>query len=206
MTAQSQRDKLRSERRAQMIDAAVRLLDRDRREGVSMRNLAQETGLSPMAAYQYFESQQALMLAVWEFVMRDLTRSGIDAALPSLEDPAVGYLASFRAVLEYARAWPSRFELLFNDPIVHVVREHGQYDALRSELYLFTRELMVRARSQGVFRSDMSVEDLQLIATALMYGLGNNIVMQRDTRFFNTTAEASIATGMGFLRESIMAR
>lgn len=206
MTSSDARERAREERRVLLIEAAVRVLDRDGRDALSMRNLASESGLSPMAAYQYFESQQALAVAVWRYVIVDYTRRMIDLALPLLDDPGVAYLEIIRGSMLFADEFPHRFEYIFNDPIVHVVRELPAMLGPRTELYLFGRELISRARATGTYRSDIGIDELQLATMAMMQGLGNQIVMQRSTRFFGISLNEMVEIGLRFVRECVIAR
>lgn len=206
MTTSEARERAREERRVQMIEAAVRVLDRDGREALSMRNLAGENGLSPMAAYQYFESQQVLAIAVWRFVILDYTRRMIDRALPRTDEPGEAYLELVRGTLLFADEFPFRFEYIFNDPIAHVVRDLPAMLGPRTELYRFGRDLIRRARAEGSYRSDISIDEIQLATIAMMQGLGSQIVMQRNAKFFGISLDEMVEIGLRFVRECVIAR
>lgn len=52
------------QRRASIIDAAIRILDRDGADALNMRDLADETQLRPMALYHYVNSKAELLSMV----------------------------------------------------------------------------------------------------------------------------------------------
>lgn len=58
--------------RARVIEAALRLLDRDGTAGLTMRSLGRELKVDPMAAYYYIPSKAALLDAVVEAVWSEL--------------------------------------------------------------------------------------------------------------------------------------
>src|SRR4051794_6681580 len=52
--------------RTRIIDAALELVERDGWNGLSMRRLAQELDVWPMAVYRYFQDKDALLDAMAE--------------------------------------------------------------------------------------------------------------------------------------------
>src|SRR5215813_4796935 len=76
------------ETRERILDAALTLFRRKGFDGATMRDVARAAGLSLGAAYYYFESKEALVLAYYQRV-QDLHEQLVAAALegvPRLED------------------------------------------------------------------------------------------------------------------------
>lgn len=70
-----------AERKQQMIDAADRIVNRDRTADLSMREVADMAGASRALAYAYFPDRIALLNALLQRQVDQLTESGIgDAA------------------------------------------------------------------------------------------------------------------------------
>src|SRR3954462_10113637 len=87
------------DRGGSLIEAASLLLERSNGEGFTVQDVADEAGQSLRTLYQYFESKDDLMLAVFEEAMRLFARM-IRYAIADLDDPvdrlAGGILAAAR--------------------------------------------------------------------------------------------------------------
>jgi AcrR family transcriptional regulator len=87
------------DRGSSLIRAAATLLERSNGEGLTVQEVADEAGQSLRTLYQYFESKDDLLLAVFEEAMRTYARS-IRNALVDLSDPLErlggGTIASLR--------------------------------------------------------------------------------------------------------------
>ena len=68
-------NKKRSDTKRQIGNAAIRLFEKDGVRGVSMRKVAAEVGITPMAIYNHFENMEGLLLHVYENGVRKLARS-----------------------------------------------------------------------------------------------------------------------------------
>lgn len=69
-----------------LIRAAVVVLDRSNGEDITVQEVADEAGQSLRTLYQYFESKDDLLLAVFEEAMRTYAQM-IDSAISPLTDP-----------------------------------------------------------------------------------------------------------------------
>lgn len=87
------------DRGASLVQAATRLLERSNGDGFTVQDVADEAGQSLRTLYQYFESKDDLLLAVYEEAMRTYAEA-IRVAIADLDDPlerlAGGVLASLR--------------------------------------------------------------------------------------------------------------
>jgi AcrR family transcriptional regulator len=88
------------DRGARFIRAAAKVLERTNGNSLTVQEVADEAGQSLRTLYQYFESKDDLLLAVFEEAMRTYARIMRDAIV-ALEDPverlAGGIIASVRA-------------------------------------------------------------------------------------------------------------
>ena len=71
--------------RERIVDAAIRIIDAEGLEALSMRRLGAELGVNPMAAYYHVPNKAALYDLVLEAVMAGVDTSGIDPAAPAAE-------------------------------------------------------------------------------------------------------------------------
>jgi len=74
------------DRGSALIRAAATLLERSNGEGFTVQDVADEAGQSLRTLYQYFESKDDLLLAVFEEAMVSYARM-IHAAIAELDDP-----------------------------------------------------------------------------------------------------------------------
>lgn len=101
--------------RRQIVNAAFAIHARDGLEALSMRALAAEVGLSPMALYRYFASKTELLRALWEAVLTE-ARGEIGAAIAAHSTPRAQLRASIEAFLDYWEAHPGHFRLVYMTP------------------------------------------------------------------------------------------
>lgn len=72
-------DAAKSEFRSAIIETAKDLLTSDGYDAVSIRNIAQRVGVTPMAFYRYFESKLEVVQCIWEATFADLLNALVGA-------------------------------------------------------------------------------------------------------------------------------
>lgn len=156
-----------------IVAAARKLFLRDGVEAVSMRNLANEVGCSPMWLYRYFGSKQEILWQVWDVFLRELFRrlEKIEAASPRarLEQLALGYL-------DYWLEHPDRFLIVFlqKDLEPDATRRYLAASNFVQRFDLFTR-VAAEAQAQG----ELGTTDATEMAQGLMcvvQGLALNFI------------------------------
>jgi AcrR family transcriptional regulator len=94
------------EQGASLIRAAARLLERSSTDGFTVRDVAEEAGLSVTKFYQHFRSKDDLLLAVFEEAMEAYAEL-IEAAIREFTDPADRIAAAiFEAGRLFERSTP----------------------------------------------------------------------------------------------------
>lgn len=117
--------------RAQILTAALRLLDREGGKALSMRSLANELGASTMTLYNYFPTKAALLDVV------------VDSVLDRVQHPAPGAEPWHEELRRYARsAWEVQSPHAWLAALLveqNIVDRPSQAEARRSLMALFLR-------------------------------------------------------------------
>ena len=103
-----------SKLREELIQAAMRILDRAPASALSMRMVAREAGVAAPSVYAHFADAESLMVAIvrecWSQLGDAMTQS---AALVDSDDPFRTLKAEMSAYVRYAMDRPSRYQLLY---------------------------------------------------------------------------------------------
>jgi AcrR family transcriptional regulator len=146
--------------RAALIEVGLRLLAERDVEGVSLREMAREVGVSATSVYRHFPDKAALM--------RALAREGLDRLATAQRDAASGkegaasFAATGRAYVRFALANPAIFRLIFTSSAQ--LQATGEVEALR----------MLRANAAAASPGDagpVQSENDALRAWSLVHGL-----------------------------------
>lgn len=115
-----------ADRRLQVVAAARKLFARDGFDGVAMRAIAAEAGVSAAALYLYFPDKQALMVAVCDAIFAELIAMfGEEAAPPALRDPTARLRGFMLAYVGWGVAHPEEYRLLFMIKEMHLPGGQG---------------------------------------------------------------------------------
>ena len=138
--------------REAIVQAAVRLIERDGADAVSMRRVAAELGVGTMSLYNHVPNKAALLDGVAEYIMTDMSF----AADPDADwrDQARGLARTFRAI---ARRYP-------RSVLVVITRQP------RSDVGLAPVELALGAVRKAGFTDRTAV---RLVRTFVSFVLGS---------------------------------
>ena len=92
--------------RERIVEAAMRIIDQEGLDALSMRRLGAELGVNPMAAYYHVPNKAALYDLILDAVMSGVDASGIDDDAPLAEQLKQAARAYRAAILEHPRAIP----------------------------------------------------------------------------------------------------
>ena len=93
-----------------LIEAGLAELEAGERGDISLRGLARRVGVSANASYRHFADKEALMVAL---AAEGFRRFGAAQATAARNHPGDGFRAAGRAYVEFARANPALFRLMF---------------------------------------------------------------------------------------------
>lgn len=156
--------------------AAKAVLVRDGTAGLSIRRVADEAGMSPMAMYRHFKDRDALLNAL----MRDgfVAWERIAHAIGE-PDPLRWIEKGFEAFLKFALDEPHRFDAAFLLPATEARRYPDDFAAGRSPAIALVVARIDEAKAQGHFGDTPSLE-IALTLAALAQGM---VSMHRASRF-----------------------
>src|SRR5664279_2177007 len=115
-----------AEVRAALVDAAVRVIERDGRAGLTVRAVAAEAAVAPMGVYNHLDGKSRLLVAVLSAGFDGLTAA---VSWDSRLDPETAFLAVGRGYRQFALARPVTYGLMFGGGVpadVHAqIAEHA---------------------------------------------------------------------------------
>jgi AcrR family transcriptional regulator len=183
----SRRDRVRADTVSEIKRTARRVLVEQGEQGLALRAIAREMGMTAPGLYRYFGSREDLV----EHVVADLYTELADdleaaCAAASPASPAEKLMAASRTFRAWAMGHRHEFGLLFGHPIDDVVRDRTMqegpaheakqrfgaiFGALITELYL-TRPFPVRAEEEmEPALRDQLVECAEVFPVALPLGV-----------------------------------
>ena len=170
-----QNEQVRAASRARILEHALRLFARHGYERTSVKMIAEAAGISQGLLYNYFESKDALLRAIFEASMDDVRASF--AAAETEPDPArrIGRLvreafAVVRGNLDFWRlSYGVRMQAAVLEGLGGMIEEGAA--AVRATLERYLREA-------GVAEADVPVEAALLFAT--IDGVSQHYVLEPD--------------------------
>ena len=159
-----------------IFTAAKALFDRDGLAGLSIRKIARDVGLTPMAIYRHFADKDAIIdalmldgFSVWEERVRTI----------AAEEPLRWLEQAMETFLDFALTEPRRYEAAFLLPARKARRYPHDFQAGRSPAVNMVYARLEQAAAQGaVFTA--SASQIVLNLSALAQGL---VAMHQAGRF-----------------------
>jgi AcrR family transcriptional regulator len=152
--------------RAALVETAVRLVQREGIEALSLRSVARLAGVSAAAPYRHFADKRALLAAVAEEGFR-LLASALRHATGG--EPRERFRERGRAYVGFALGHPSHFRVMFGRELADRDPYPALRDAARAAFDAMV-EGMAEAQQAGVLREG-DPRELGLTAWCAMHGL-----------------------------------
>lgn len=99
-----------------LIGEAMKFLQSNEVESLSLRRLAREVGVSPSAVYNHFPDKNALMLAI-KIRLYGKFNDYIASHCKASEDPVDSLLQICLAYYDFSQEHPARFKMLFSSTL-----------------------------------------------------------------------------------------
>lgn len=181
-----------------LLKAANQTLQKDGIAGLSLRQLAKDTGVSHNAPYRHFKDKGALLMALAEYGFNELeaamqAASNKHSALPD-QLKAAGY-----AYITHATTHPELHNLMFGG----IIPQNKKTESLQhagQRAFECLENLIKNGQSQAIFKSD-STESLSLAAWSMVHGLSALMISGNLDERFNQkdimeAVQKILATGM----------
>jgi AcrR family transcriptional regulator len=154
--------------RARLCAVAQKRFAKDGVEGVSMRQLADALGCSPMTPYRYFRNKEEILAAVRAAAFDRFATALEDAAAKTRGDLRAGGQAMGEAYIRFALSDPDAYRLMFDLSQPHPDRypELVRASARARQMMSAALEALVKA---GIFAGDPQL--LGYVFWATMHGL-----------------------------------
>ena len=156
---------------------ALKILEEEGENAVSMRRVAQAVGITPMAIYHHFPNREALLHFVVDQEFG--TFLGYIEASPrrgSIESRLLGCMDSY---IDYAFDRPRIFDYVFSQPRPNARRYPDDFRARRSPTLNPIADLVAQAMESGYLKSD----DVWEIALELWAHTHGYVTLYRGGRF-----------------------
>ena len=187
-----------AERRAALVRAALRVIDRDGVHGATTRSIVAEAGMSLASFHYAFRSRDEMMRELVAFVVQDEQRVSLEAleALDPDADIRSAVRAGMQAYFELLRAHPSREQAL-QELVQYSLRTPGLEHLPRAQYasYFHTaRVLLERGAENAGVQWSLPIEQLARILIAITDGLTVAWLADRDDEAAGTLIDFAADT------------
>ena len=165
--------------RSALIEAGLAALEKTESGDVSLRALARDIGVSANAAYRHFEDKDALLSALAAEGFRRFD-AGQTAAIQSHSDRLAARRATGRAYIDFARANPALFRLMFG----HFLHGKVDDDLRQAAMVAFQSLLAASALETGADTSDERTLRMAIMRWGLVHGL-SHLMLDGQLDFFS---------------------
>ena len=184
-----------AERRAALVRAALRVIDRDGVHAATTRMIVAEAGMSLASFHYAFRSHDEMMRELVAFVVADEQRVSLEALDPDA-DIRSAVRAGMRAYFELLRAHPSREQAL-QELVQYSLRTPGLEHLPRAQYasYFHTaRVLLERGAENAGVQWSQPIEQLARILIAITDGLTVAWLADRDDEAAGTLIDFAADT------------
>ena len=160
--------------RRALLDAALRLVETEGAEALTLRAAARLAGVSQAAPYRHFADKQALLAAVAEEGFRALTEAMRRSAAAHADLPLARLRALGLAYVEFATGHPAHFRVMFG----REVADRSAYPSLQAaatETFGLLVEAVAESQRAGLVRPG-DPQELALSAWSIVHGLSALLV------------------------------
>ncbi len=147
-----------TDRQFQIIEAAGRILTASGVSGLTIKNLAKEMQFSESAIYRHFESKEAIIIAMLEYLAANID-SRLETQVSALLTPEENFIALFQNQFSFFKNNPHFVVAVFSDCLLE---ERQQVNAtILKVMGMKSKHLMpiiIAGQQKGVFNNAISGE------------------------------------------------
>jgi len=174
-----------------LVEAALRLVETQGAEALTLRGAARLAGVSQAAPYRHFSDKDALLAAVAEEGFRHMTQAMRQASAQHEGDPLGRFRALGQAYLEFATKHPAHYRVMFG----RAPASRGAYPALEAasgETFGLLVESIRDGQRSGIVRPG-NPEELALATWSASHGLSSLAVDGQLSRRMGETPFEALA-------------
>ncbi|WP_437815207.1 TetR/AcrR family transcriptional regulator [Sorangium sp. So ce1078] len=191
--------------RQALIDAALRALEHQRAEDLSLRALGRELGVSPRAPYRHFETKEELLAAVAVEGFRAFGELLAQRVAAAGADPIARLRAIAEAYVAFAVERPAAFRVMYA-PYATVKESAPDLLQARAEGHRATMDAIAEGQAAGTLRGGDPMQ-LALVLWSSMHGLAVLLTQGQLGRFDRPVEAAKLASLVsGLLMEGLAPR
>lgn len=162
--------------REALLQTATRIIDEKGVNGLTMRELSRQTGVSRTAPYRHFEDKSDLLATVATQGFDQLRKQLRQARLNENErpDPMDRFRQMGLAYVEFARDYPTHYRLMFG----RIHWRDGSYpelEAIAEETYGELVNMIETCQAAGKLEAS-EPEQMAFVAWSLVHGLASLII------------------------------
>ncbi len=188
-----------TQRQEEITDKAIRLIDQRGIQGLTIKNLAKETGVTEGAIYRHFENKKQILLSILSLFrekMKDFQASARSTEQTTYTKLQV-ILNNYRKFFE---SNPAVVSVIFAEEIFQNDNElSGEVAELIKENQEFMLSLIREGKSRGELRKDL---DNQMMVSSIL-GPFRLIVKMWKMENFSVSLENSLEKLMNYLKATI---
>ena len=171
--------------RQRLCQAAEKLFAERGIEAVTMRELAQALGVSPMTPYRYFKDKDAILAAVRAAAFARFA-ARLEAAMAQPADPLSRSRNAGQAYIDFALAEPQAYRLMFdlNQPT------EGDYPELQASIVRARRTMTVHI--EAMIQAGLMEGDAELIGHLFWSVLHGMLMLQLTGKLAPTIDPAKL--------------
>ena len=191
--------------RQALVDAALRALERQRAEDLSLRALGRALGVSPRAPYRHFETKEDLLAAVAIEGFRASAAFTTERVSAAGASPIARLRAMGEAYVLFAVAHPAAFRVMYA-PYDTVKENAPDLVRARAEGHRATMEVIADGQAADLLRRGDPMQ-LALLLWSSIHGLAVLLVEGQLGRYDRPVEAAKLATLVsGLVLEALLPR
>lgn len=188
-----------TQRQEEIVDAAIAIIDRKGIQGLTIKNLSKDIGITEGAIYRHFENKREILISILNHFQKEINR--FQQASQSEGKSAFARLAVF---LDHFRRFfeanPAIVSVIFAEEIFHNDRElSGKIAELIGDNQHFILSLIREGRDGGTLRADL---DEQMMVNGIL-GPFRLIVKKWKMEGFSVSLEDSLQAFLDYLSATL---
>ncbi len=176
--------------RAALVESGLELIAEEGEQALTLRALARRAGVSHTAPYRHFPDKTALLAAIAEEGFHAMTDAMQAATQTAGEDPLARFRAQGRAYMEFARARPARFRVMFG--VTLAGSGHAELDEARGTSFQSLLDGIAECQRAGRIRG----ADTRALAVMVWSAVHGHSILALDQQLAGERADSPDADAL----------